>query len=341
VLTRSVTGLKTDDVVRGVHIHRWVKLARWGPLFGLSFLRGFERALAKLRPHYDLIHTHQALWEAASTGLFRAKHPAVPTVVQPASSGFYGEAQELERTRGKRKLRQWILQNSRFATISREIGEEWSRLGVAPENLFATSSGVDTRRFRPGPCAFDEVLPPHPRVLFTGRLHPQKNLPLLLQAWPKILTHLPAHLLLLGEGPDRLAIEASIAEYQLSEYVHLLGAVADPAEYLRGANLFVLPSVAEGMSNSLLEAMATALPCLVSDIGGNRDLVTQGETGFLLPTDDPEPWVQAIVSLLRQPELAANLGQAAFRFVERNHSITHVVSHNLKLYAQLLGRDGS
>ena len=338
VLTRWVPGLKVDDQVRGVHIHRWVKLARWGPLFGLSFLHGFNRGLARLRPHYDVIHTHQALWEAASTGLFRMRNPSVPTVIQPASSGFYGEAQELDRTRGKHKLRRWILQNSRFATISQEIGQEWRGLGVPEEKLFATASGVDTNRFRPGPCAFDDALPPHPRVLFTGRLHPQKNLPVLLDAWPLVLQQLPAHLLLIGEGPDRPAIEAQIQAKGLAGHVHLLGAVADPAEYLRGADFFVLPSLAEGMSNSLLEAMATAVPCLASDIGGNQDLIVNEQTGLLLPTNDSQAWAAAIVNLLSRPERATQLGHAGFQFVQREHAISRIVDRNLKLYAELLGR---
>jgi glycosyltransferase involved in cell wall biosynthesis len=337
VLTRWVPGLKIDDVVHGVQIHRWVKLTRWGPFFGLSFLWGFRRALERLRPCYDVIHTHQALWEAAATGLFQSRHPEVPTIVQPASSGYFGEAQELRRTHGSHWLLRRILRNTRFATISAEIAREWRALGVPEGRIFATASGVDTRRFRRGPCVLDDALPPHPRVVFTGRLHAQKNLNLLLEAWSGVRLRVPAHLLLIGEGPERDALEAQIQMRGLADSIHLLGAVADPAEYLRGADAFVLPSRAEGMSNSLLEAMATALPCVVSDIGGNRDLVQPGRTGFLLPPDEPTTWTETIVRILNDRGEAARLGQEAREFVEGGYAISRVVEHNLGLYRELLG----
>ena len=338
VLTRAVPGLKRDDSVRGVRVHRWVKLCRMGPLFGLSFLTGFMKGLARLRPQYDLIHTHQALWEAAAVGLFRLRFPEVPSVVQPASSGYYGEAQELGRTRGARWLRSLILNNSRFATISDDIGREWLELGVSKNQLFPTASGVDTRRFHPGASAFENALPAgRPRVMFTGRLHPQKNLFLLLDAWTQVVQRIPAHLILIGEGPDRYAIEQRIAAQGLQNTVHLLGAVADPGEYLRGADVFVLPSLAEGMSNSLLEAMATALPCLASDIGGNQDLISSGENGLLLPTDQPGAWAEALIEYLAQSQLRSEIGQAGLRFIQEKHSISSVVNHNQSLYAELLG----
>ena len=94
--------------------------------------QGFIRALRQLRPCYDLIHTHQALWEAVATGLGRRGLGDVPTLIQPASSGYYGEAEELARTRGAAWLRRVILRNTAFAAISADIEREWLELGVAP-----------------------------------------------------------------------------------------------------------------------------------------------------------------------------------------------------------------
>ena len=83
--------------------------------------------------------------------------------------------------------------------------------------------------------------------------------------------------------------------------MQFVGAVADPADHLRAADVFVLPSVAEGMSNSLLEAMATALPCVVSGIGGNTDLIADRETGRLVAESNPQAWASTLVELLRNP----------------------------------------
>src|SRR5262249_57297888 len=114
----------------GVFIHRWVKTTAAGPLFGLSFVAGVIRALRRLRGDLDVIHTHQGLWEAVATGLARPLLRGQPTLVQPASSGSFGEADELRRTRGARVLRRAILANTAFAAISAEIERQWRELGV-------------------------------------------------------------------------------------------------------------------------------------------------------------------------------------------------------------------
>ena len=146
------------------------------------------------------------------------------------------------------------------------------------------ASGVDAEQFRPGASSVEASLLPRPRVMFTGRLHPQKNLPLLLEAWAEVPETAPASLILVGPGNDRQRLTELAGSLGIAEQVQFVGAVDDPADYLRAADVFVLPSVAEGMSNSLLEAMATALPCAVSGIGGNTDLVADGETGRLVGT---------------------------------------------------------
>ena len=275
VVTKSIPGYPIDEEdYQGVRIHRCVRTSVRGPLFGLSFVSGVVRALRRLRGQIDVVHTHQALWEAVATGLARSLLPEVPTLVQPASSGYYGEADELRRTRGSALLRRCILRNTGLAAISAEIANQWRELGFAECRIARTASGVDTHHFHPGASLLEAQLLPRPRVVFTGRLHPQKNLPLLLEAWQEVVRHIHANLILVGPGSDREVLAGLASELGIRDRVQIVGAVADPADYLRAADVFVLPSVAEGMSNSLLEAMATALPCIVSGIGGNTDLVS-------------------------------------------------------------------
>src|SRR5262245_50164670 len=134
VVTRAIPGYPIrDEEYEGVFIHRWVKTATLGPFFGLSFVGGVLRALSRLRNEIDVIHTHQALWEAVATGLARPLLRGKPTLVQPASAGFYGEADELSRTRGAALLRRAILANTAFAAISEEIEAQWRALGVPQE----------------------------------------------------------------------------------------------------------------------------------------------------------------------------------------------------------------
>jgi glycosyltransferase involved in cell wall biosynthesis len=341
VITHWVPGYPCDDQVRGIQIHRWVRSSKRGPLFAMTFVAGVLRALRRLRPHYDLIHTHQGLWEAVATGLARPWLQGVPSLVQPASSGPFGEAEELSRTRGCDWLRRRILRNTAFAALSADIERQWRALGVPAERMVRMASGVDVSQFRPGPSVLEARLPPRPRVVFTGRLHPQKNLELLIDAWPAVVARSGAHLILVGHGPLRDTLTERARQRGVAAHLHCAGAVANPAEYLRAAEAFVLPSVAEGMSNSLLEAMATALPCLASAIGGNTDLIDDGQNGLLVAPNDPAAWSEAIVRVLHDRALAARLGQAARRRIEAEFAIPIIVDRYVALYRRLLAESTS
>jgi glycosyltransferase involved in cell wall biosynthesis len=337
VITRSVPGYPVDEEdYQGIFIHRCVRTSDRGPLFALSFVSGVIRALRALRFELDLVHTHQALWEAVATGLARPLLPGIPTLVQPASAGYYGEADELRRTRGSALLRRMILRNTGLAAISAEIERQWLELGVPKGRIVRTASGVDADHFRPGASLLETRLLPRPRVIFTGRLHPQKNLPLLLEAWKEVIRQVSANLILVGPGSDRDALSQLAVQLGIADRVQFVEAVADPADHLRAADVFVLPSLAEGMSNSLLEAMATALPCVVSGIGGNSDLVADHETGRLVASATPQAWASTLLELLGDPVEARRLGTAARQRIDNEYSLRIVVDRYLKLYAEMI-----
>lgn len=337
VVTRAVEGLPRDDLIQGVLVHRWIFPGTIGPLFGIGFVVGLIRALRRLRWSYDLIHAHQALWEAISTGTGRDLFAGAPILIQPASSGYDGEAEELSRTKGFPILRRLILRNTFFAAISADIEAQWRALGVRADRIVRTSSGVDAERFRPGPSGWDADQPKGPRVVFTGRLHPQKNLDLLLDAWPRVVERVPeAVLLLVGQGPDQPRLEERARTIRPVGSVRFVGSVADPAEILRSADAFALPSRAEGMSNALLEALATALPCLATRIGGNIDLIEPERDGLLLPADDPQAWSDSLIRILTDRDFARRLGAAARAKVEREFSLPAVVDRYVALYRRLI-----
>jgi glycosyltransferase involved in cell wall biosynthesis len=340
VITRAIPGYPIDDEEhRGIFIHRWIKTATRGPLFGLSFVAGVIQALVRLRLELDIIHTHQALWEAVATGLARPFLRGKPTLVQPASAGYYGEAEELGRTKAAPLLRRAILANTGFAAISAEIERQWRALGLSERRIIRMASGVDSHRFRPGASAVEDSLLPRPRVIFTGRLHPQKNLPLLLEAWTEVVRSRPANLILVGPGNDRARLIEMARSLGIADRVQFVGAVDDPAEYLRAADIFVLPSVAEGMSNSLLEAMATALPCVASGIGGNTDLIADGLTGRLVREPTATAWSRALLKLVDDPSEARRLGTAARQRIDQEFALGVVVERYLDLYRRMIAGD--
>ncbi len=337
VVTRCVPGYPIDEEnYQGIFIHRCVHTFDRGPLFALSFVWSVVRALRRLRGQIDVIHTHQALWEAVAAGLARSALPAIPTLVQPASSGYYGEADELCRTRGSAWLRRIILRNTGLAAISADIESQWLALGFPKGRIARMASGVDTAHFHPGASSLEPSLLPRPRVIFTGRLHPQKNLPLLLESWRDVARQSSANLVLVGPGSDREDLAKLATDLGISDRVQFMAAVADPADHLRAADVFVLPSRAEGMSNSLLEAMATALPCVVSGIGGNSDLIADHVTGRLVPDATPQAWASTLLELLRNPEEATRLGAGARRRIDEQFSLAAVVDRYVDLYREMV-----
>ena len=335
VITRELQGSPAWESLDGVQIHRVIRPRQLGPVFGVSFVVTLYRALCRLANSYDLVHCHQGLWEAVATGLAKPRL-AKPTVVQPAAGGEFGEYRQWMGTRGRRLLRRIMLRNSHFVAISQQIEREWLEFGVPRDRLTVLASGVDCDSFSPGPSAVERQLPPRPRVLFLGRLHPQKNLQILMQAWPAVRRRVKASLLLAGDGPQADLLREQARSLGIADSVHFLGAVQEPVEYLRSADVFVLPSVAEGMSNALLEAMAVGLPVIASRIGGNADLVEDGRTGLLVDAHDVAGWSEAIERLLENTGQIHQLGVAARELVSERFSVQTVVSRYLELYESLL-----
>jgi len=340
VYTRRLAGHPVYERDGEVHIRRVIRTWDVGPLFGLTFLASLAWHLWRDRKQLDLVHCHQAFWEAVAAGWIH-RRTGLATVIQPANSGPYGEVQTMSRVRGKRLARTLILANTHFVAISQQIEQELRTWGVPKEQLDRFASGIDVDEFAPGPSALESQLPPRPRVIFLGRLHPQKNLVVLLQAWQRVRERVPAaHLLLVGDGPQRQELEELAATLRVQRSVHFLGAQRDPLPYLQAADLFVLPSISEGMSNSLLEAMACGVPCVVSAAGGNVDLVRDGQAGLMADAQRAADVADQLVRMLEDPTLRQRCGRRARQIVCEEYSIRSIVDRYEALYRRLVARRG-
>lgn len=337
VYTRRLPGSPARAQDGDVQIRRAIRTCDIGPLFGASFITSLAWRLWRDRHRLDLLHCHQAAWEAVAAGWVH-RCTGLPTLIQPAAGGPYGEVQLMQHARGARILRRLILDNTHFVAISEQIAAELLAWGVPAARLDHLASGIDVQEYAPGTPP-DAHLPPRPRALFLGRLHPQKNLTVLLHAWRLVREQgLAGHLLLVGDGPQRQELEQLAATLDLGDSVHFLGAQPDPLPLLQAADLFVLPSISEGMSNSLLEAMACALPSIVSDAGGNVDLIEPGVAGLVADAATPVDLATQLTHMLRDPALRQRCGVAARRIVCERYSLQAVVDRYEALYYQLAAR---
>ena len=176
-----------------------------------------------------------------------------------------------------------------------------------------------------------------PLAVYTGRLHEAKGLDDLVRAWQRIVARRPdARLWLAGEGPHERALRERIEAANLTGHVSLPGLFDNVDDLLAAADLFVLPSLQEGMSISLLEAMSAALPVVATDIPGNRDLVTDGRHGLLVPVENCEALSDAILRLLDDPPLGARLATAARDRVRQEFSVKKMADRHLELFESLI-----
>jgi len=180
-----------------------------------------------------------------------------------------------------------------------------------------------------------------PQAVFLGRLAAEKGLDTLIQAWPLVLqSYRNARLILIGAGSERPTLEAGVRRLALTlgpgQAVEFRGTVLDSTTTLREADLFLLPSREEGMSISLLEAMALGVPLVASAIPGNCRLVTDHVEGRLVPPNDPETLARVIVEQWDNYDRAIAMGHAARSRVERDFSIQAVARNHLAFFQEIL-----
>jgi glycosyltransferase involved in cell wall biosynthesis len=181
-------------------------------------------------------------------------------------------------------------------------------------------------------------LPPEaPVVGAVSRLAWKKGIRHLLEATPRILEAVPdARVVIAGDGPLRAELEAQAAALGVRDRVLFLGSRPDTIEVIAAFDVFVLPSVVEGMSNALLEAMAVGRPAIATDVGGNPEVVVDGETGLIVPASDPHQLAASIQKLLEAPEMAAEMGAAGRRRVIERYQIDAMTRRIEELYDSLL-----
>lgn len=219
--------------------------------------------------------------------------------------------------------------------------------GVDPQDVTHIVNGVDTERFRPSAATkrlagnpFDD---PALCVIGTvGRLQPVKHQALLARAFVQALERAPQlrprlRLVIVGEGPLRQEIERILARAGLAGLAWLPGARNDIPDVLRALDVFVLPSLAEGISNTILEAMATGLPVIATRVGGNAELLEDGRSGALVAPDDVDALADAMLHYA-DPAIARTAGIAGRQRAERLYSLDTMVAGYARVYEQLLAR---
>ncbi len=252
---------------------------------------------------------------------------------RPAMLFSYHGAEDSDRIPVKRKLAFQALtlsSNRMFAVSAAARDLVKANYGVGFKDIEVIANGVDTQRFAPR----TEPRPPGPRIIgAAGRLHPIKNFPLILKAVAKLPEGFgDVRIRYAGDGPQRQELETTALELGLQDRLELVGHVEDVPGFLRGLDIFVLSSDNEANPNSLLEAMATGLPCVSCAVGGAVEVSNHGKAARLVPARDPEKMADALADLLADETSGTALGQQARAWVLEEYGQSRMMQRYEDLY---------
>jgi glycosyltransferase involved in cell wall biosynthesis len=240
-----------------------------------------------------------------------------------------------------RLARRWV---NDYVAVSTETKAAMVRqLGLNETEITVIGNGVDMHRYQQ-PVDRHQVrhqlgLEPETKVLITvGTLRTAKGHRYLIEAAGDVIkAHPNVHFLFVGDGELRLELEAQVTACDLTDKIHFLGDRRDVTELLAASDLFILPSLWEGLSMALLEAMAAANPIVATSVSGTSQVLTHAETGILVPPGDAPALAQAIIDLLSQPDAETKaMGEAARRSVAARFSGEKQAAEYLALYERLL-----
>lgn len=283
--------------------------------------------------HPDIVHTRN--WGTVD-GIIGARMAGVKGIIH----GEHGrDLADSAGTNYKRNLLRRLLsrQTRCFVTVSRDLAVWLQHIVKVPRKKIVTIiNGVDTKKFTP---ASDKAVmkralgfdPSAPLVGTVGRLDPIKNYPVLINAMQGIRkNHMNAHCVIIGNGPEKNRLKTMAAESP--GLVTLAGAKNNVTEYLQAMDIFILPSLNEGISNTLLEAMASGLAIVTTAVGGNLELIEDEKHGYLVPADSTLELQDRMHHLLQDPEKRKWLGKNARNRCEKEFSLNRMVMNYENLY---------
>lgn len=284
----------------------------------------------------DILHCHQ--YTPYTYGALAARSSRVK-VVYTEHGRFFPDSFRWKRRLANRFLRSYT---NAITAISKATKNALVRYEWIPEDsIDVIYNGIA----EPGTRAIDPViaknlgLEANHIILGTiSRLDPIKNQKMMIDAFRVINQNYPqTRLLIVGDGPERAALEQHVANLELSHSIRLTGFQSDPRPYLDLVDIFLLSSHSEGTSMTLLEAMAQGKPCVVTDVGGNPEIISSGVDGLLVETENAAKFAEAIVQLLENPEMQFAMGQAARDTFARRFELHNMINGYESLYTAITG----
>jgi sugar transferase (PEP-CTERM/EpsH1 system associated) len=295
----------------------------------------FKLANLFRRNRPDIVHTRNA--ESFYYGFLAAKLAGVPRIVHS----------EHGRTFDDRQIRFFVQRlfsrktDGIFAVSNELKSALTANIGIPSDRIAVLYNGVDIDRFKlQDKAAARSALGINGNefvVGSVGRLAKVKNYPLLLRAFARVAKP-EMRLMLVGEGPERESLLALAISLGVESRVWLLGHRENVAEMLCAMDVFVLPSLSEGMSNTLLEALCVGVPVIASRVGGNSETIDDQLTGLLFDSGDENALTQHLENIVADPDLRTKLSSAGKAKIQEQFSITAMIDRYEQYYEDVMNR---
>jgi sugar transferase (PEP-CTERM/EpsH1 system associated) len=310
--------------------------------FDSSRSQGLNNAISVIREanrnnQYHIIHTHG--WATMLAGYLATLFSSQSLVINGEHGTLYFQTWR-QRFMQKLLFNRMKINLSVSAALAKEISR---RYNVKSERFIPILNGVDVEKFKPNAVTRDRVRRElgiskgQVIVGSVGRLVEVKNYPSLIRAFSKVLSSFDnIKLVLTGDGPDRKALERLANDLEISKDVIFLGRRDDVPDVMTAFDIFVLPSFREGLSNTVLEAMSSGLPVVVTDVGGNPEIVIENTTGYLFEVDDVEYLSTKLLSLCKHKTELKRLSEAARNHISENYSLNKMVDNYQAVYRKLM-----
>ena len=333
VVTRGLSGQPSRDTVNGVPVIRCGS-NHYGVFGGLVFILCGLWTLLRQRP--AVVHAF-SMMSPATIGMLHRVFTGTPLAIKALRGGAQGDYDRISN-KPLFSVRRYFL--SRYIdaaqVISDEIDVEFEHLGLSVPRRHRIANGVDVERLAAQPSntlrAEYGIADDASVSVYVGRLVREKEVDRLINQWLEIYQNDDNHwLLIAGTGPEQALLLKLAAA---CERIKLIGQCDDVPRLLHTANVFVQPSSTEGMSNSMLEAMAAGMTIVATDVGAARELIGENERGYLIPAQDNNALKAALQMAFRQGR-ASRLGKLAQDYVREHHNITHTAEQLSRIYFRL------
>jgi glycosyltransferase involved in cell wall biosynthesis len=326
------------------HVHILEEKSFFNLWISLSFSLMLVFKLFRMRKKYNIVHFHGAsiplIICLPLLKLLRKK-----VIAKVLASRLGTEAGSLK---GKYlfvgNVLAWTLRSTdKFIAISQEIADGLKKNGIQPEKIKKITNFADTEKFRPINSQERHILKTALSIdkdiviNFTGRIVERKGVDILVNAFAESMELMPSSILIIvGAGPDEDKIKNMASKLGINNKIRFFGHSREVIKYYHAADIYVLPSYAEGMPNSLLEAMACGLPIIASKIGGVVDVIENGKDGILFEPGDISGLSSALVRLSKDVGLRVRLGEEARKKAVEGFSIERVADEYIKIYENML-----